>query len=267
MNAIRNFFGNISRSIGNGIAFVRSLPGRLLAVDKILLLLIALAALLAVNLVLFPVLIPFATPFFAPGVACNQLGPPQGGNSRSMLALRGEDFQELGLKLELSRPQIGAEDELSLRVSFSNEDTGPIILFMPTNPDLVLGSDPGLGLRINIQDINNPNSSQVYGIPATAFQSAVQNGSFRPLDLHLLQAHDECHQSYQFALGLPPGEYRISASYGNTQAGVLQARPGEALDPLLRTQGVWASNVRLQSEELRFSILAAPTATPVPAPG
>lgn len=267
MNAIRNFLWSIRQSMGNAWGYTRSAPGRLLAGDKILLLLAVLALLLSLDLLIFPVLLPFATPLFPPGVACNDLGPPLGGNNRSMLALSGDDFQELGLRLDLASPQLQADQDLRLRVTFTNADPGAIILFMPTNPDLVLGSDPGLGLRISVQDINNPNTTQVYGIPATAFQSAVQNGSFRPLDLHVLHAHDDCHQSYSFDLGLPPGEYRISASYRNTQAGVLQARPGQTLDPLLRNQGVWASDVTLQSDELRFSILAAPTATPASAPG
>lgn len=226
--------------------------------DNLLLLLFSLAALLALAVVVIPVLLPEFAPFIEPRVSCTSLSAPSGGGARSMLAVT-DDIQELELDLRMRDITIEPGQPLRIDVIFNNVDRGPIILFMPEVEDLIQGSNVGVGVTIEIRDVNT-GATLNYGIPNIALPA-----TFDDNDIHLLEGRNRCVQSYELQPNLPQGTYSISASYFNNRTGQLVPQPDRTIDPGLATQGVWASNVALNSPAIRF-IVFVPTPTPIPQP-
>jgi hypothetical protein len=225
--------------------------------DNILLLAGLIAVLLGLLWFINPLLVSRFIPTVQYGVKCNDLGPPRGGGSRSLLSLRGNDFQNLRIDLRLGDSTIPQGEALDVNVIFQNEDIGPIILFMPENEALILNSGATLGVRLEIRDLNTGNLL-TYSIPLAALP---QGAAYREGELHLLEARARCRQSYKINPGLPVGEYTLRAIYSNTQPGLIQPRPNRTVDPGIPNQGVWVSTQGLSSPELRFSIVPPPTAT------
>jgi hypothetical protein len=256
---------------------IRALPRRLLQLvidtDNLILLLAGIGLSLALVIFVLPVAVPFAMenapitmPFVKPGVACNHLGAPLGGNNRSMLTLEGEPFQEIELDILLVDTSITQGGELKTQVILENQDIGPVIIFMPETSDLVANSGAPLGVRIDIFDINGGASPVLsFGIPDAARPRDV---TFQDYEIHLLQSHDSCHQIYDLDLAsLPVGEYSIVARYNNTTPGTRPPIAGQTPDPNFPTQGVWTTNAPIVSPQRRFSIQPPPTPTlPVVAP-
>jgi len=227
--------------------------------DNLVLLLVGIGIGLAFTLILQPYVLPRVAPFVKTGVSCNRLAPPLGGNSRSLLAVAGDSFQQLGLDIQLENTTLSPGEPLSIDVILKNEDMGSIILFMPPNEDMVLNSPATIGVSLEVRDIIT-NQVLRYGIPAAAVP---QEATFRNAEIHLLQSNERCKQSYQLDTGLQVGEYSIIAFYNSSRAGVRRNIPGEVPDPNFPDQGVWNGG-QIESPELRFRVVVPqPTAPPL----
>jgi len=206
-------------------------------------------------------------PRFAPAVRqgpqCTDLAAPIGGNNRSILAQTGGDPQELNLELRLASSVIATDQTLEIQLTFANNDTGPVILYLTdaTPPLTRLENDAGVSFeirRIGTDQLVTDNAA-----PRGAPQSYPRE------DLHLLGSRARCTQTYRYpvpqlsALGMQPGEYRIRAFYSNPSSGVLpppaSGQPPTAT-PAYSDQGVWVGST--SSGEVLFSVVTAGAAPP-----
>jgi|GEM_PF-4523984 len=240
---------------------LRNLIGFITSLDNIFLLLATLGMLIALAVIVFPLVLPQFAPFLEPRVDCVGLAPPTGSGARSMLAVT-DDFQDLQLDLRLTDTTIEPGQPIEVEVIFSNDDRGPIILFMPEITDLVQGSTVGLGIRIIIEDLNNPGAQLIYGIPNRDYGT-----TFDDADIHLLRARNQCEQGYELSdANLPQGVYSIQAVYFNNRTGQLIQQPNRTVPPGVTTQGVWTATQQLLSPSIRFEVLPPATLTPIPQP-
>ncbi|NJL93126.1 MAG: hypothetical protein HC915_05070 [Anaerolineae bacterium] len=217
---------------------------------------------------------PEAVPQLERGARCINLAHPSGGNNRSLLALAGEDQQNLVLDVSVSPNQVPIGEAVTVTLIFRNRDNGPVILYLPDEELVQRGSTaPGPSFG-PIVEISVPRTPQVsyYGLP-TSIQLP---NSFPQEDLYLLRSHNECFMSYEItaadlaAQGITlPQEYGVRGIYRNLNQGtfpVLEEEEGvvPTATPAFRTQGVWAGG-RIDSNETTL-LLFNPTPTPLPAP-
>ena len=227
-----------------------------------------LALVIAVVLLVAALLIPHYFPNARRGVLCTDLAVPIGGNNRSVLAFRSEQKDALKLEISLENDQIILGEPLTVRVTFVNTDSGPLILHIPDRPPILTGNDTVQGITLQITSVGG------------AVALADQPDTYSPppyfpdqTGLHLLGARARCHQTYRLSaatlqgIGLQPGEYRIRAFYRNTSAGnLLAVMPADAtatpFPEYANDQGVWVGEA--VSGEIRFTVL--PPAPPTFAP-
>lgn len=231
--------------------------------DNIILLLIGIA--IGWALVVFgpPALDRFAPatiPLFERSILCESVGPPMGENHRSLLALKGNDRQNLDLDIRLSEEEIVQGSDLEVQVIFKNEDIGPVILYLPET-DPVIGTNPAnVGISLEIENAVTRLVSQDNRVVSPPPQT------FDPDEIHLIKSHSRCsvittlNATTFSTLGLGPGEYIIRAVYRNTQPGVSPPLENPATPVLFPSQGVWAGG-EIRSEAIQFVILPQPTPT------
>lgn len=206
---------------------------------------------------------PRTIPLFERSILCENVGPPMGGNHRSLLALRGNDRQNLNLEVKLGAEEITLGNDFEVQIVFMNEDIGPITLYLPETDPVIGTSEANVGISLEIENVVTRLVSQdnrTANPPPTTFD---------PDEIHLLKSHSSCSvmvtldSSTLNALGLGQGEYNIRAVYRNTQRGVTPPSDNPATPVLFGDQGVWVGTTR--SDAVRFVIL--PPATPTsPAP-
>ena len=175
---------------------LRRIPQTIEETDNLILLLIGMAIGLAFTILIYPVLIPRVAPFLQAGVTCNDLAAPRGGNARSMLAIAGNDPQNLELNIYLPRTALAFGDPLKLDVLFTNQDAGPIIFFMPELSDLTQNSQASMGVTVQIRNIATGQSPTIFRI----LTDPPAGIPFSTAEIHLLRSHDTCKQSYELYL-------------------------------------------------------------------
>lgn len=220
-------------------------------------LLVGVAAVILVAVIVMPRVYPAARL----GPECSSLAHPIGGNNRSLLAQAGDDQQALELDIALADQTTTINQPLEVRVTFINQDIGPIILYLsPQDPPLIPDAN-GIGLFFEISQIGTANQL-IESVPPPQ-----PPASFNYDDLHLLGSRSRCHETFILSaarlqsLGLQPGEYRMRAYYRNTSEGQLPL-PDPALGmptatPMYQFQGVWTG--RTSSNEVIFTVLSANT--------
>jgi hypothetical protein len=216
-----------------------------------------------------PLVLTELFPSFGHGALCTNLPAPKGGNSRSLLAL-ANGHQKLKLELEvvsetinqdLDEPVVRAGEPLLVRLTFVNEDIGPITLYYQPDQEVVGSFNDFearllMGLVFEIRSVST--NSLLNDAPAIR-PGVPQKTDFTLNELYNLPAHSKCFIEFRFSrerLITQPGEYRIRAFYRNRQPGTyIPATPSgnrPAPTPLdgLNDQGVWVGTV--QSNEVRF---------------
>lgn len=231
-----------------------------------------LGAVTGTRLLLFLVLILLVAlstlPRFAPimrqGPQCTDLAAPIGGNNRSVLALSGDDQQQLDLELRLASTVVATDQALEINLTFANDDSGPVILYLTDATPPITRLENDVGVSFEIRRVGTDQIVSDGAAPRTAPQSYPRE------QLHLLGSRARCTQTYRYSvqqlsgLGLEPGEYRIRAFYSNPSSGVLPA-PESGLPPTATPaysdQGVWVGSA--SSGEVLFSVVAPGAAAPV----
>ena len=229
---------------------------RVPAVDRTTLA-IFLSALTLVTAIVFPRVYPTARR----GPACSDLAPPLGGNNRSVLAYQSDNPNALDLELSLVEDIISVNDPLEVRLTFVNQDKGPLILHLNDEGPILTANTDVQGVRFEITRVGGgavADQQAFYQPPATFSNSE---------ELHLLGSRARCNEEYAFsptelvALGIGAGEYRIRAYYRNTSPG--DPRPIQPVNATatpvpeyVDNQGVWVGSA--SSGEVRFSIITGP---------
>lgn len=230
---------------------IRNAPRRFFELDNLILLLIGIFIGL-----LLTVGAPRLIPEFSTRVDCTSLAQPLGEDHRSLLALSGDDPQnlELGIRVEPENPELGGTMEVE--VIFRNEDRGPIILWFPEAEIVPVTGQPAFGIML---EAINPRTAQSWwmGYPA----GVPRPQTYPTRDLYLLRSHEQCAMRYEITAGeLEPlrstqGEFVIRALYANNQ-------PGVPVDTVrFATQGVWTGAEPAQSDEVRFQVVLPPAPT------
>lgn len=214
--------------------------------------------------------VPQLSPTLQRGAICTNLPHPRGGNSQSLLALSGDDHQDIELNIEVVHeaenergdPLIPLGEPLILRVTFQNEDIGPVTLYFRSS-DFAIGSFDtleaqnvmGVMFEINPIDIRSPVTR-----PNQFIQQ--QLNTFELDNLYMLQAESRCYMEYRISdetlrsMGMTSREWRIRAYYRNRQPGVLVMPTPKGDEPtptpMFDDQGVWTGSVG--SNEVIFEI-------------
>lgn len=213
------------------------------------------AIILAAVILVAVVVVPRVYPPAKHGPQCSELAPPLGGNNRSILALSGSDQQNLDLNLSLETTSVEASNAIQVRLTFVNNDVGPVILYLNTDQMILRGTGQSVpGVSFEITRVNG--GGAVSGPVAPAAPPA----TFPKEQLHLLGSRARCSENFELsptqysALGLVPGEeYRIRAFYQNAQPGIAAHPLDATATPAYFDQGVWTGEI--SSEEVRFEIL------------
>jgi hypothetical protein len=221
-------------------------------IDRTILGIIAAGATL-IGALLFPKLYPAAQR----GPSCSDLASPIGGNNRSVLAYLSTNSNPLNLDLSLAKTTIDQNETLEVRLTFVNQDRGPVIIHFRQEGPILTSNAAVQGVTLEITRVDG---GQVADQPDTYTSPT----TFPYRELNLLGSRDRCTERYSItptelaALGIGTGEYRIRAAYRNNSRG----DPGP-LQPLNATatpipqyadnQGVWVGEV--ESNEVRFAIV------------
>lgn len=217
-----------------------------------------LAVILAGMALLAAAIFPRYYPEMRTGPRCSDLAPPLGGNNRSVLAFNSDQRGALDLELALDRERFRSGEAITLRLTFANEDQGPIILHLNRDEPIITANRAVAGVTFEITRVGGgapiADQGRTYQSPAT-FDN--------PDTVHLLGSRARCSEEYTLrasdlaALGVTDGEYRIQAYYRNTSPG--DPRPIQPIDATATpypqyatTQGVWVGEAR--SSEVRFAI-------------
>jgi len=217
-----------------------------------------LAVALSIAVLLALLVFPRVFPKVRSGPRCSELAPPLGGNNRSVLAFNSDQRGALDLELALDKERFNSGEAVRLRLTFINEDQGPIILHLNLDEPILTANQTVAGVTFEITRVGGgapiADQGRTYQPPAT-FSN--------PDTLHLLGSHARCSEEYTLsatdlaALGVTDGEYRIRAYYRNTSPG--DPRPIQPIDATATpypqyatTQGVWVGEAR--SNEVRFAI-------------
>lgn len=227
-------------------------------------------ALIAIALV-----VSLAAPRVVPGAdlgaRCENLPNPRGGNRQSLLARQGG--QEMALEIDVvdavrngDEIRVPANEPITFRVSFENNDIGPITLFY-NEEALAIGDIEilpagyfGLILEIQSEATDNILSDTT---PTEFIQTNPQADTplytYELEDLYLLRAGGKCFVEVRLSseqlsrIGMGVGEYRVRAFYRNQDQGVYIAPTPNAPEPTATAAfpdlGVWAGGV-VQSNRL-----------------
>lgn len=248
---------------------LRNIPNIIFETDNLILLVIGIAVGLGAAL-LYPSLQPYTDDVPIVGealssitdignVRCSNLAAPQGGYQRSLLSLAGNPGEVPDLKIDVAINQatLAQGDALEVRVIFTNNDAGPVVVFIPENNLLVANSPAQAGIRLEFLNIVS-GQTLTYAIPTTAVPNAP---TFRDTQIHLLRSHNQCSEVYELDVPLGIGEYSLRAFYANNNPGQLIVEANATPDPGITNQGVWASPDPIESESLRLSVVPPPTPT------
>ena len=217
-----------------------------------------LAVVLAGAALLAAAIFPRYYPNVRSGPRCSDLAPPLGGNNRSVLAFNSDQRGALDLELSLEKERFSSGEAVRLRLTFINEDQGPIILHLNLDEPILTANETVAGVTFEITRVGGgapiADQGRTYQPPATFSD---------PDTLHLLGSRARCSEEYTLsatdlaAIGVTEGEYRIRAHYRNTSPG--DPRPIQPIDATATpypeyatTQGVWVGEAR--SNEVRFAI-------------
>ena len=213
-------------------------------------------------MLLLAIAFPRVYPAARHGPQCSALAAPIGGNNRSLLAQTGGDQQNLDLELRVEQETIAPGGALRVRVTFVNNDIGPVILYLPREaaPAVLQPSQPkGAGITFELTQV---------GLAYTRDEQFLQpTASFvNPDDLHLLGSRARCSEEYILSavqlgnVGVSAeGEYRIRAFYRNSNIGGQRAQvaglPTVTATAAYTNQGIWTGETR--SDEKLFRIQTA----------
>jgi hypothetical protein len=223
--------------------------------------------------------VSLATPEVIPeadlGARCTNLPNPAGGNRQSLLA---QGSQRLGLSLNIVQEAregnqifVTAGAPILLRVTFDNNDNGPITLFW-TEGAVSVGNietlPPGIfGLVIEIEPEAQPNTflSDPVGFPLS-FQNPnapAPQYTYELENLYLLRGNGRCFVDVRISteqqqrIGLGVGEYSIRVFYQNLDAGTYipptPNAPDPTATPMFDDLNVWAGG-RVQSNRLILTV-------------
>ena len=240
-----------------------------MVIDRATLGLIAAGVTLAL-LIGFPYVGPYFIPAIQRGPTCSDLASPLGGNNRSVLSYKSSNPDAVDLDLELEKRTIIAGEALQLKVTFINQDKGPVILHLPRQFPIITDNVAVEGVTVEITRVAG--GGALNG-PGTYQSPAVYTAEYTD-ELHLLGSRARCSESYTLnwsdmsALGMGIGDYRIRVFYRNNSPGnLLQWLQTQPVTPTAtpypeyqNSQGVWTGNVN--SEEIRFSIVAPGSLAP-----
>jgi hypothetical protein len=256
-----------------GCLSLGALVGFFRETDNINLIFGFIAIMLIFSLALPPVL-EQVFPDFGVGPECSSLPHPPGGNQRSLLAIYGDNQQELQLELTLLNEDADAADDtvvdgsnpLRVRVTFINEDTGPIYLYWRENEDVVRSfesaQDTGIvGLGFEIRAVDAPSEAFLNDNAARPGRTEASIQSFDLEDIYILKSKHRCMVEIEFTrdrlnrIGVQPGQkYQIRAYYrnGRDNTGIQQHAVDATATPMFESQGVWWGSTRSETE--RFTL-------------
>lgn len=213
-----------------------------------------LALIAAGATLILAIIFPRVYPASRRGIACSDLAAPLGGNNRSMLALSGDDRQNLDLELEIENDPVAPGEALRVNVRFVNNDIGPIILYLDRQQPPLSSNAGVIGLRFEIRNLNN-NVALEGAAPTTP--AGWPNVHVDSDLLHLLGSRARCNETIPISITqLQPGDYRIQAFYFNNNSGIWQsnftARDQASPTQAYSDQGVWTGDI--SSSEVRFTV-------------
>ncbi|NDJ84421.1 MAG: hypothetical protein GYB66_00910 [Chloroflexi bacterium] len=231
--------------------------------DNIILILVVVGIVLVATLGL-----PVALPDLQQGARCTNLPSPKGGNHQSLLAL-ASDNQDMTLELtvvteqvEGNIPIVEAGDPLNVRVTFNNNDVGPITLYL-SEDDRVVGDFEALagqGIVGLVFEITPVDSEVTY--TDTGVTGQIQPQVFELDNLHILRAQGRCFVEADFTrerfirMNIQPGEYEIKAYYRNAYEGdyipPTPAGNNPTPTPMFENMNVWVG--RVESNSVRFIV-------------
>lgn len=236
-------------------------PERVTGLDRTLVAMIAAGAFLAAAIV-FPRVYPAARQ----GIQCSDLAHPIGGNNRSVLAQEGSDVQDLDLELRLENETIAPGEPLKVKVTFVNNDIGPVILYLdPNKPVIIVPPDqiPAYaGVTFEITQVGAAYTRTDEGLPPAQSTYISLN------TLHLLGSRARCTEQYDVTANVAPalnqlGEYRIRAYYRNKNPGAQRLVPAGEPTPTATpayplSQGIWIGDISSEERLFRVQSPAAP---------
>lgn len=208
---------------------------------------------------------PRVIPDLQRGIYCENVGPPMGGNHRSLLALKDGDTQDLELEVRISPEEVVQGEDIEFLVIFRNEDIGPINLYMPRTDPAIGSREDNVGLRLEIENV------VTRAVVQDNVVNTIRSSTFNDDEMHLIKSHSRCSVSVVLdggrlaALGILPGEYIVRAFYTNSQSGIPEPLEDETETLIFTNQGVWTGTT--SSDAVEFEVLPAPTPTPPPVPG
>lgn len=233
---------------------------------------------IVLGVIALALVVSLATPEFVPeadlGARCTNLPNPKGGNRQSLLA---QGSQNLSLRVDVVEAAregdevfINPTEPFTLRVTFDNNDNGPITLFWNDEAVVVGNIDalpPGvLGLVIEIESEATEN---ILTDPLGAEFQQPNPTSPDPLyvyeleNLYLLRGSGRCFVDVRLAaevlqrINLTVGEYRLRVYYQNQDQGVYipptPNEPDPTATPMFDDLNVWAGG-RVQSNRLILTV-------------
>jgi hypothetical protein len=215
---------------------------------------------------------PLVIPSLDRGAVCTNLPSPQGGNNQSLLALSDGTAvpQEVELELEILNDEhkngvgdveIQRGEDLMVRVTFQNNDVGPVTLFFLEDREVVgnfdnLSTQQSIGLMFEFRELQGNSLLNETGVRQPPSQNSFS--SYALEDLYMLSSKQKCYIDIRFSasrleqLGLfVYPEYRIRAYYRNSSRGVpLPPLAAPTATPMFTDQGVWTGTI--QSNEVRL---------------
>jgi hypothetical protein len=174
-------------------------------------------------------------PLFYPGHPARphlfDLASPLGGNNRSVLSYKSNNPDTVTLNLELEKRTIVVGELLKLKVTFVNQDKGPVILVLPNQAPVITGRETVQAVTFRITPVT---SDTAFDQPQRDYQPSA---AFEDISiLHVLGARARCSESYTITssdlaalVGPGTGEFRIRAYYRNNSDGDLSAVTNLAL--------------------------------------
>ena len=109
-----------------------------------------LAVVLAGAALLAAAIFPRYYPAVRTGPRCSELAPPLGGNNRSVLAFNSDQRGALDLELVLDKESFRSGEAVTLRLTFINEDQGPIILHLNRDEPIITANPAVAGVTFEI---------------------------------------------------------------------------------------------------------------------
>lgn len=246
--------------------FLQRISNILTNTDNINIILVIVAVALVASLVT-----PEVVPEADLGARCTNLPNARGGNRQSLLA---QGSQNMAISLDIvdalaregDEVTIAIGEPITLRVTFINNDAGPITLFWNEEAAVVGNIDAlsqgVLGIVIEFEAQLN-DSILTDSIPPEFIQpnpaATVPQYTYDLEDLYLLRASGKCFVDIRLSseqiqrIGLTVGEYRVRAYYQNQDQGIYipptPNEPDPTATPMFDNANVWSGG-RLTSNRI-----------------